>query len=102
MDFEELFNQTDGFDWDIWNQLKNFAKHQVENKECEDVFFNEPRLVDTDEKHSSTEKRYKVFGVTDAGRWLTVVFTVRKEKIRIISARNQSKKERLEFKKLIK
>ena len=67
MDFEELFKQTDGFDWDIWNQLKNITKHQVENKECEDVFFNEPKLVDIDEKHSLTEKRYKILGVTDAG-----------------------------------
>jgi len=102
MNFEELFKQIESFDWDIWNQLKNITKHQVENKECEDVFFNQPKMVDVDEKHSATEKRYKIAGMTDQGRWLLVVFTIRKEKIRIISARDQSKKEKLEFKKLIK
>lgn len=96
MDIAEIAD----FDWDLWNEVKNFDKHQVENKECEDVFFNQPRLMDDDEKHSQREKRYKILGVTDRGRQLLVVFTVRKNKIRIISARDQSKKERLQFDKL--
>jgi uncharacterized protein len=89
------------FDWDLWNEVKNFDKHQVDNKECEDVFFNQPRLISDDEKHSLIEKRYKILGMTDRGRQLLVVFTVRKNRIRIISARDQSKKEKLQFNKLL-
>lgn len=97
MDISEIKD----FDWDLWNEVKNFDKHQVDNKECEDVFFNQPRLTDDDEKHSLTEKRYKILGVTDRGRQLLIVFTIRKNKIRVISARDQSKKEKLQFDKLI-
>ena len=88
------------FDWDLWNTVKNLDKHQVENKECEDVFFNRPQLIEFDEKHSVAEKRYKILGLTDGKRQLLVVFTVRNKKIRIISARDQSKKEKLQFNKL--
>lgn len=89
-----MFQQIDGFDWDLWNQTKNVIKHQVENKECEDVFFNQPKVAEGDEKHSLKEKRCKVLGITDQKRLLLVVFTIRNKKIRIISARDQSKKER--------
>lgn len=102
MNFEELFKQIEDFDWDSWNQVKNVVKHNVENKECEDVFFNKPRLFDFDEKHSLVEKRYKVLGVTDSDRYLMIVLTIRNNKIRIISARDQSKKEKLKFIKSIK
>lgn len=93
-----LFEIQD-FDWDLWNIVKNVDKHQVENKECEDVFFNQPQLVEFDEKHSLNEKRYKILGLTDRGRELIVVFTIRNNKIRIISARDSSKKEKLQFEK---
>lgn len=90
------------FDWDLWNIVKNVDKHQVENKECEDVFFNQPQLIEFDEKHSQTEVRYKILGVTDRNRKLIVIFTIRNNKIRIISARDQSKKEKLLFSKIKK
>ena len=88
------------FDWDIWNQVKNLVKHQVENKECEEVFLNEPLFIENDESHSLVEKRYKVLGLTKQNRLLMIVFTLRNDKIRVISARDQSKKEKLQFNKL--
>lgn len=91
--------KIEGFDWDLWDIVKNVDKNQVENKECEDVFFNQPQLVEFDEKHSLVENRYKILGLTDRGRWLIVVFTIRNNKIRIISARDLSKKEKLQFEK---
>ncbi|MHB8280446.1 MAG: BrnT family toxin [Candidatus Humimicrobiaceae bacterium] len=45
-------------------------------------------------KHSQEEDRYYVLGKTDAGRFLFIVFTIRKSNIRIISARVMNKKER--------
>jgi uncharacterized protein len=95
-----ILSEIQEFDWDLWNIVKNVDKHQVENKECEDVFFNQPQLVEFDEKHSLDENRYKILGITDRKRQLIVVFTIRNNKIRIISARDQSKKEKLLFNKI--
>lgn len=63
-------------------------------KECEQVFFNKPRIIWKDTKHSVDEGRFIVFGKTNAKRGLHVVYTVRQKKIRVISARDQNKKER--------
>ncbi len=84
-----------GFDWDEGNKQKNWEKHQVDYTECEQVFFNKPLLINKDSTHSSQEQRYYVLGQTDISRALFLVFTVRNNKIRIISARDQSRKERM-------
>jgi uncharacterized DUF497 family protein len=89
-DFDNLVR----FDWDEGNKLKNWEKHQVDYAECEEVFFNQPLLISEDTKHSSQEERYYVLGRSDTGRTLFLVFTIRSNKIRVISARDQSKKER--------
>ena len=86
-------NSIDGFDWDEGNLDKNWTKHQVSNSEIEELFFNLPLLLADDEKHSQEEKRYYVLGQTNAGRWLFIAFTVRENKIRVISARDMNRKE---------
>jgi uncharacterized DUF497 family protein len=83
-----------GFDWDAGNESKNQAKHQVGKFEAEEVFFNAPLLVSADEKHSGEEPRSFVLGVTNGKRRLMVVFTSRGDRIRVISARDMSRKER--------
>jgi uncharacterized DUF497 family protein len=88
------FDNLVGFDWDEGNKQKNWEKHQVDYRECEEVFFNKPLLIDDDKNHSSQEHRYYALGRTDIGRTLFLVFTVRNNKVRIISARDQSRKER--------
>ena len=90
-DFESII----GFDWDEGNRQKNWEKHQVDYRECEEVFFNQPLLIHEDIKHSFQEKRYHVLGRSDTNRTLFLVFTLRNNKIRVISARDQSKKERM-------
>jgi len=84
-----------GFQWDEGNADKNLIAHNVENWECEQVFFNEPLLVLDDRRHSTAEKRWAAFGRTDAGRLLAVVFTTRGKLVRVISARDMNRKERL-------
>lgn len=91
-DIERLSNCT-GFDWDKDNIEKNWLKHKVSPVECEQVFFNKA-LVAEDLKHSQREKRYYALGLTDDKRLLFVAFTIRKNLIRVISARDMSKKER--------
>src|SRR2546430_1555614 len=95
MEFEMFdFDSIVGFDWDEGNKQKNWEKHQVDYRECEEVFFNQPLLISEDVKHMS-EKRYHILGRSDTGRALFLVFTIRNNnKVRITSARDQSKKER--------
>ena len=87
-------SKIEGFDWDNWNIHKIRNKHKVESYECEELFFNAQLLLLPDETHSIEEDRYYALGITDSGRLLFTVFTMRGNKIRVISARNMSKKER--------
>ncbi len=90
---KRAFSECSGFDWDDGNRDKNL-KHSVHNSESEQIFFNEPLIVLDNPVHSIAEDRYAAFGRTDNGRELVVIFTVRGEKIRIISARDMNRKER--------
>jgi uncharacterized DUF497 family protein len=90
---EEISRAT-GFEWDKWNGPKIWEKHAVSQAECEQVFFNEPLVVARDLKHSEEEKRYYVLGVTGKARELFLVFTMRKNHIRVITARDMNRKER--------
>jgi len=86
-----------GFDWDEGNEKKNWIKHKVSKKEAESVFFDKGILVVGDPGHSSVETRYTAHGSTKRKRKLTIIFTIRGNKIRVISARGQSKNERLKY-----
>lgn len=83
-----------GFEWDSGNSEKSKVKQDVTVSECEEVFFNLPLFLTDDVKHSQQEKRYYVLGQTSKWRQLFVAFTVRGDKIRVISARKMSRKER--------
>ncbi len=83
-----------GFQWDEGNAEKNWVKHKVSRAECEEIFYNEPLLVALDVSHSHIEPRLYALGQTDEGRLLFVVFTIRERLIRIISARDVSRRER--------
>ncbi len=82
------------FDWDEGNKSKNKLKHNVTIKEAEQVFFDKKAVQFEDYLHSQLEIRYKILGITRKKRKLHITFTIRKGKVRIISARDQSKKER--------
>ena len=86
--------QPEGFEWDKWNIEKNIIKHGVNQDECEEVFFNSPLVEEIPISKEQGEQRYYVLGITDEGRKLTVIFTIRNKKIRVISARDMSRKER--------
>ena len=90
---DNLLTKIESFDWDGFNTEKIRNKHGIEPYECEELFFNEP-FIAKDEKHSQTEDRYYALGMTMSNKLFFVVFTIRKNKIRVISARPMSKKER--------
>jgi uncharacterized protein len=93
MNYENL-KQCSGFQWDLGNSEKNWISHQVTRSECEQIFFNQPLIFGDDVMHSKNEPRYYALGQTDDRRLLFIVYTIRNNLIRVISARDMSKKER--------
>jgi hypothetical protein len=90
----DILSQVEGFDWDKGNTEKKWEGHNVSYLECEEVFFNQPIIIQEDETHSESENRYYVLDKTNDGRCLFMVFTIRNKKIRVISARDMKRKER--------
>jgi uncharacterized protein len=80
------------FEWDTGNIGKN-KKHKVEDKEAEEVFFDENKVTFPDVLHSGNEERLRIIGKTKKSRLLFIAFTKRGKKVRIISARDINKKE---------
>jgi len=96
------FDLIESFDWDKGNIDKNYIKHNIPNQEIEEIFFNKPLLVVKDKKHSAHEERFGVYGKTNRNKYLFVTVTIRKSKVRIISARDQNKKEKNGYLKYLK
>ena len=99
MDIHSILESCHGFEWDKGNSLKSWLKHRVTEGEAEQIFFNEPLLLVLDEKHSQFENRFRAMGYTDENRYLYVVFLLRNNLIRVISARTMNKKERVIYEK---
>lgn len=90
------------FEWDDGNRDKNFIQHEVSFKECEEAFSDSQKKLFYDPKHSLKESRYLLFGKTENNKLLTIAFTIRNTYIRVISARDMSKKERYIYEKASK
>lgn len=89
----KIIDKTVEFEWDKGNINKNWVKHKVANKESEESFFGKEKFIFKDKLHSHKEERFRIFGKTKNRRKLLIIFTIRAEKIRIISARDMNKKE---------
>jgi uncharacterized protein len=92
--FPDELARCTGFEWNEGNSEKNWQLHQVTRTECEEVFFNRPILVAPDVGHSQREVRYAALGITNLNRRLAIVFTIRSTLVRVISARDMSRRER--------
>ena len=97
MDAYERLAACTGFDWDEGNLLKSWEKHGVTAAECEEVLFNRPLVAAPDSRHSGMEPRFFVLGQSDAARKLFLIFTTRDDLIRVISAREMTRRERGRF-----
>ena len=93
---DERLAAVEGFDWDEHNSRKIWTKHAVSPLECEEAFFGAPRVL-ADPVHSGSERRFVAFGATATGRRLAVVFTLRGRRLRVVTARDQSRRERREL-----
>jgi len=66
---------------DASDAAKIWDRHQVTPAECEELFFNRPLVVGSDERHSAGEERPYALGQSDSGRLMLVVFTIRRRPI---------------------
>jgi uncharacterized DUF497 family protein len=88
------------FEWDKGNVDKSYIKHGISPKEAEEIFVSEELRVLSDKEHSKTkETRHIALGKTQENKNLFVVFTIRNNKVRIISARRMHKKEVSKYRK---
>jgi hypothetical protein len=87
------------FTWDLRKAKINFSKHDVSFEEASTIFSDPRALQWVDAEHAAAERRFKRLGVSVEHRVLIVIYTVRRtsdgqEEIRVISARQASRKER--------
>lgn len=85
----------EGFEWDDGNE-GHCAKHGMTRPEIEQVLRGSPRIA-PDLKHSNEERRFLALGRTDSGRAAYVVFTIRRELIRPLSARFMHAREAAKY-----
>ncbi len=80
------------FEWNENKNAENFKKHGVSFEEAENAFEDENAVELFDELNSDTEIRFQIIALSSK-RLLFVAFTVRKEIVRIISARKADAKQ---------
>jgi uncharacterized DUF497 family protein len=86
-----------GFEWDEGKDLLNFEKHEVFFLEAQTTWADFHGQEYFDVLHSVGEDRFLRIGHSSAGRLLTVVFTEREGRFRIISARCSTAAERKKY-----
>ncbi|MDZ7841906.1 MAG: BrnT family toxin [Gammaproteobacteria bacterium] len=82
------------FEWDPNKARRNKAKHGVTFEEGAEVFGDQYSSTVADPDHSHDEERFLIFGRTRQGRYVVVAFTDRGDRIRLISARQMTRRER--------
>jgi uncharacterized DUF497 family protein len=87
------------FEWDSKKAKSNLRKHKVSFEEAATVFNDILSFTFEDEAHSDVERRYATLGMSYRGRILVVAHTMRGEKVRIISAREATPRERRWYEK---
>ncbi len=85
------------FTWDPDKAAVKLRKHGVSFEDASTVFRNPLAKVLPDPTHSEHEPRSLIIGHSAGGRLLLVVFTESGDRIRIISARDASARERREY-----
>jgi uncharacterized DUF497 family protein len=85
------------FEWNPEKAQSNVKKHSITFDEASTVFADTLSLTIHDPLHSEDEERYIIMGLSCRNRVLTVVHTERGDRIRIISARKATKKERFYY-----
>jgi uncharacterized protein len=85
------------FEWDEEKAKQNLKKHRVSFEEASTVFGDPLALTIPDPLHSEEEDRFITLGESHRRRLLVVVSTERGDKIRLISARVATRRERKDY-----
>jgi uncharacterized protein len=85
------------FEWDSAKAEANLSRHGVSFEEALTAFADPLSSTIADPDHSESEQRYILLGLSSRGRLVVVAHTERGDKIRIISARLASKRERRSY-----
>jgi hypothetical protein len=80
------------FEWDEFKNARNIAQHGIDFTRAREIF-NGPVVEAIDDRYDYGETRVLAIGVAE-GRELAVVYTMRNDVIRIISARRSNRNER--------
>jgi uncharacterized protein len=84
--------EDDQFEWDDDKAARNLIKHNVSFEEATSVFRDPLAKDDPDDREIYGEERFIHIGMV-GNRLLSVIYTERDDKIRIISARKATKHE---------
>lgn len=85
------------FEWDPAKPAANLRKHGVSFEEASAAFWDPLSLAIPDPQHSQGEERFVLLGRTTANRLVVVVHVDRGARIRVISARPATRKERRQY-----
>ena len=82
------------FEWDPEKARANESKHGISFLEACEVFDDDHSSIVLDPDHSTDENRYLIFGMAKGGKHLVVSYTERGDRIRPISPRSMTPRER--------
>ena len=85
------------FGWDARKAAANVRKHGVSFEEARTVFADPLGRIVADRRHSLHEEREVLIGLSDRARIIAVMFTERGDAVRIISARQATRRERIDY-----
>jgi uncharacterized protein len=85
------------FEWDEDKAQNNIQKHEISFEEAQTVFKDELAITISDPDHSVDEERFITIGESNKKRVLVVVYTERRKRIRLISARKATRAERKKY-----
>jgi len=85
------------FEWDKAKAAANLRKHKIGFDEAQTVFADDLSITVTDVEHSAVEERLMIIGKSHRQRLIVVVYTERSRRIRLISARKATRRERRQY-----
>jgi hypothetical protein len=88
------------FEWDEAKARENLRKHKVAFDEGKTIFSDPFLLTYPDLDSSETEERFINIGLSAGNRILVLIHTQRRGKIRIISCRKATSRERRDYEEI--
>ena len=85
------------FEWDPQKAARNLAKHGVSFEEAATAFGDPLGRIASDPRHSGDEERFVLLGLSRGRRLVAVMFAEREEAVRLISARQATRRERRDY-----